>query len=345
MAAGKTLAVKIGGTLETLGALGLPAIITHQTGYYNLTLESGSTISAKYTTFEYLNTLGVNIQSGAAVNATNSFHYCTFQNGRSAGTLLTIGNAQILTVYGAVFPTNAGTGSYNVNKTSATGSTTFQNATGVFSGESYDTGMDDLILWTNSACNLYVSSFSPNNTTPYVCDPVIYSVTVSNGTTTNVIVPVRVDVYLNSSTLPAATVEGDFYGYILPPLAGNASASFTFPAASCEVSGISKTWFRVDRLDEINEANEADNGSSFLSTNWQPLPAVDIQSITYNAFTNQMELTWTYPISTNNFNIYMDANADGAFSSLAGTTTGYLYSETVSSSPKFFRVKASKTWP
>ena len=121
LASAKTLTVNNGSTLSVKGCSGHLATVTHQTGYYDLSVESGGTISAQYATFEYMNTAGVNVKSGALVNTTYSFHYCTFQNGVASGRLMTINNSQTLSIYGAIFPTNTWSGSYNVSKSNSPG--------------------------------------------------------------------------------------------------------------------------------------------------------------------------------------------------------------------------------
>ncbi|MBW6514073.1 MAG: hypothetical protein K0B87_04895 [Candidatus Syntrophosphaera sp.] len=112
----KALTVNSGGSLQTTGG-----IITHNgTGYYALNIESGASISAVNTTFEYMNTSGLNIKDGAWVDPDNSLDYCTFRNGAITilgGKLLSINNGQHLVITGASFPNLPVNPANNVAKT------------------------------------------------------------------------------------------------------------------------------------------------------------------------------------------------------------------------------------
>lgn len=148
LANGKDLTVFDGGILESLGSSASNNYITHNsTGYYNLEIQSGATIGARYTCFEYMGASGVNIHSGAIVNTSYPFSYCTFRNGIAGGTLLTMENAQTLTVDYVTFPTNAGGNAYNVSKTSNQGTVVFNPFAGAFSGTAYENDPDSRLFW------------------------------------------------------------------------------------------------------------------------------------------------------------------------------------------------------
>lgn len=151
---GKILSVNNGGFLDLTGSAAGSATITHNTGYYALNVENGGTIGAEYGIFEYMNTSGVNIKSGALVDVAKPFNNCTFRLGQSAGRLMTIQNNQTFNIENAVFPTNTWGGTYNVYKSVNVGMVYFVSATGGFAGESYDYDPNNRIMWTNRTLSM-----------------------------------------------------------------------------------------------------------------------------------------------------------------------------------------------
>ncbi len=148
LAGGTDLTVFDGGILECVGSSTGYNYISHDaSGYYNLNVLSGGSIGARYTCFEYLGTSGVNVQSGATVSTAYPFSYCTFRYGITGGTLLTLNNAQSLTVNNTSFTTNAGGGAHNAAKTSNQGTVVFDPYAGAFSGAAYENDPDSRLFW------------------------------------------------------------------------------------------------------------------------------------------------------------------------------------------------------
>ena len=145
---GKDLIILDGGWLETIGSVASPAFITRKLdGYYGFNVESGATISAGYTYFEYMNIPGVNVKSGALISTDNPFNYCIFRNGIADGTLLTINNTQTLVVPNINFQTNTWGGAYNVTKLNNQGSVHFSSYIGGFSGPNFENDPNSRIFW------------------------------------------------------------------------------------------------------------------------------------------------------------------------------------------------------
>jgi M6 family metalloprotease-like protein len=343
MASAKILTVNSGCTLHVQGCNGHNAKITHQSGYYVVNIESGGTISARYGLFEYMGTSGINVKTGALVDTSYPFNYCTFQNGAASGSLLTVNNSQTITVYGAIFPTNTWSGSYNVSKSSVTGTVTFINATGGFSGESYDGDLLFHIFWTSDTYELVILSTSPNNSSLYVCDPITYSAMIYNSSTSNITVPVRVDIYYNRSTAPTPGLAGD-QSVVISSLNAQSLVTLPFQPTSCTATGSWHIWFQVDPFNEITESNEGNNTNGDLTTAWNALPSVPTPSITINSETQQLELNWTYPITANHYLIYRSDNASGPFTAV-GTSTSKIYTETLTGPRFFYKVTAERYWP
>ncbi|NOZ46909.1 MAG: hypothetical protein GXO79_09015, partial [Chlorobi bacterium] len=136
-----------GGIFKIIGNSGAPATLTSRSGNYEY-LQTGSTseFHAKYYLISNTQVNGIEIQDGI-IDATNNLSYGSFTGG--------IGNAY-LTINGI----NLGAGltstevgfnngpTYNTQRTSGTGTITFVNATGTFSGATYENDGGTLIDWT-----------------------------------------------------------------------------------------------------------------------------------------------------------------------------------------------------
>ncbi len=152
LAVGLALNVHNGATLRSLGDSTQNALITRQGnwGNYDLTVLSGGTLEAAYTVFEHMSALGVNLCSGAILDPDHCLNHCTFQNGVSGGALLTLDNAQTLTIQGAAFPENTSGASCNVSKTTDQGYVLFTDYTGAFAGPDFEQDPHSRIFWSQA---------------------------------------------------------------------------------------------------------------------------------------------------------------------------------------------------
>jgi hypothetical protein len=143
------LNVNSGGTLQITGTAGNKVNVCANvpTARFNFNVNTGGTIAADYCIFKNMTFNGLFVQQGATVDPAHAFKGCTFQDGASSGTLLTINNNQTLTVRNTVFPTNTWSGSSNVSKTLNQGHLYFVDFSGGFSGEAYDNDAFNLIDW------------------------------------------------------------------------------------------------------------------------------------------------------------------------------------------------------
>jgi hypothetical protein len=341
----KSLTVNTGGILELLGSAGHNARLTHQSGYYGLNLETGATLSAEYATFEYMDGFGVNIKSGALVDATHSLHNCTFQLGAVSGTLLTVNNTQIFSVNNANFPTNTWSGTYNVAKTLSQGSITFNSVSGNFAGAAYENDAFSRINWPAAALpELEITSASVNYTTRYVCDVITYSISIRNNSAYAINTPFNVALYYHSAGVPGSTVTPD-QTHTFASLAAGATASWTFSTTSSTVVTTWNSYFRVDAGNTVAESNETNNTLGGFTINWQALPAVTAPTITYNEPTNQVVLHWTYPTTVSNYKVFRSTNPEGPFTSVIATPSTNTYSEAATGTKYFYRITAVKNWP
>jgi hypothetical protein len=133
---GSNLSVASGGVLSLSGSVASNVLLTRNgtSGYYSFNVSNGGTISAVYSVFEYMAANGVNVQTGAIVDAVNSFRNCTFREGQSGGTLLTLDSSQILSLEGLIFPQNTWGGIASVTKNLDQGQVVMIGYAGEFAG-------------------------------------------------------------------------------------------------------------------------------------------------------------------------------------------------------------------
>jgi hypothetical protein len=145
----KTVNVNSGGRINIFGSAANPVVFRANVpaSKYSFNVNSGGTIAADYTTFSDMGAGGISVNAGGTIDPAHAFRNCTFRDGISAGTLLTINNSQTLTVRNAAFPTNAGAGASNVTKTLNSGRVYFVDFTGGFSGEGFDNDTWNLLDW------------------------------------------------------------------------------------------------------------------------------------------------------------------------------------------------------
>lgn len=149
MSANKAITVGSGGSLQASGNAEANALITRSgtSGYYALNVNSGASLAAVYTIFEYMDTNGVYIHSGATLAQPGGFDNCSFRSGAPGGRLLRIDNAQNLTLSGLSFPANTWGGAYNVSKTTSQGHISLINYSGTFAGAAFEQDANNRIEW------------------------------------------------------------------------------------------------------------------------------------------------------------------------------------------------------
>ncbi len=94
---GSVVSVNSGGSIRVVGISGNLANVTRFNGTqsndrYTFTVNSGATIEARYAKFEYMNGAGIHLNDGAVLNTTNNFSDTQFDNGRTDGRYLYIGD-------------------------------------------------------------------------------------------------------------------------------------------------------------------------------------------------------------------------------------------------------------
>ena len=155
-----SLTVNNGGTFQSTEA----TVTRAATNHYLFEVQSGANIGASETIFEYMGANGINIASGAVVDPIGAFNHCTFRQGASANTLLTMNSTQTLECTGAIFPTNTWGGTNNVKKTNNAGRITFYDYSGNFAGAAYESDPNSRIDWFTAG--LSASPFTLNVTPP-----------------------------------------------------------------------------------------------------------------------------------------------------------------------------------
>ncbi|MDZ4182900.1 MAG: hypothetical protein U1B83_08495 [Candidatus Cloacimonadaceae bacterium] len=143
----------IRGSLVALGSAGGTALITSSTGFYSISFTSYGEMKASYCIFEKMNTSGILFGVLSYLNTEYPMSNCTFRNGQSGGSLITYTNNAVAgwTIPNANFSANIHGGTYNVSKPGSTGSLTFTNATGSFSGSAFENDPTNTIHWQTTA--------------------------------------------------------------------------------------------------------------------------------------------------------------------------------------------------
>ncbi len=164
MGLGPTAAVTVDGTLEAVGSSGSSvATITKNTAGSTYSFTVNGTIKAQYYLFEYMGATGFQLTASAIIDPVNNFSDGTFTNGGANCKYLTVGNTETHTINNVSFPV-VPTGTVNNVVKSTAGVLTFYNATGTFSGASYES--DDgsattgAIRWTGPTTYTWIGATS-----------------------------------------------------------------------------------------------------------------------------------------------------------------------------------------
>lgn len=327
-----------GGRMNLLGTTEQPVTITHMDGYYQFSVGSGGTLAACNAIFEFMNADGITLNDGSIVDTDYPLTSCTFRNGSLGGVLLRVNNNQDLSITGAVFPANTWYGVYNVSKSVNAGTLSFVSSTGDFAGPAFEFDPNSRINWSGFNPNLRVVSIVPSKTNPYIGETISYRVTIINDSDTNVDRSFGLHLYYHRTTAPT---EGDFGNltHDFSSLAAGDTISYVFSGVSSSVASAWNTYAAVDPENLVSESNESDNASAACSISWQTLAIINDLTIAYNHATNNIELTWTYPIPVTGFRVYYSTQPNGGFVYYGDTTLPQCYLP-ATESRYFFRVTA-----
>ena len=341
----KYINVTNGGTFYAYGTSTSSAIVT-ATGYFNFNVLSGGTIKADYTIFEKMNTSGINISYGATIDPAHAFYGCTFRDGLSTGTLLTLNSGQNLLISNTVFPANTWSGTSNVKKTNDYGVINFANATGAYAGEAFDNDTYNRVLWTTptAAYDLQIVKAVWDPVTAIIGQTAAVKVTYLNNSL-NACGGLYLDLYYDRASAPGF-MQGNQYNFF-PNTPGGLPQDYTFYVYNDDDgnTGIWNSWLQIDMDDVIPEMNENNNIYGPFIITWVNLPAItDLTIIRLNPTT--VKLDWSYPTTCTRFNVYRSTDAyftpgpGNLLTSVAYPTTEY--TEAASGTKYFYIVKAEQ---
>jgi hypothetical protein len=142
MGANAIATITSGGTFYAVGTnKDNPAKITRQiAGTYSFTIGNLGKFGAQYYQFEYMNTAGIYMQSGAVLDATNNLSNGVFSNGAAGGTFLKLENTLPHHPTDEVIDNvtfNSGP-TYNVTRTTGSTIVLFRDASGVMGSYLYE---------------------------------------------------------------------------------------------------------------------------------------------------------------------------------------------------------------
>lgn len=335
---GNALNINNGGKFDT-GANGDSCTITkYSTTPYAFNVESGGTIDASSTTFEYMDASGINVKSGATIDTTSLFQNCIFTKGESGGTLLTIDNNQTLAMNSITFNADSKGAAYNVTKNVNSGSITFASTGGTLNGPEYENDPYGKIIWSGYFADLQISNTLWSNQNPYIGDEISVDVTITNNGT-DVSSLCDLELFYNPVSPPSVGDTGD-KSVSIAALGIGDSDTFTISNIPSEVAETWSSYLVIDADDDVTESDETNNVYGPDTITWQPLPVIDDLSINYNA--GNIELSWTYPVSVDRFKIYKSENPEDFSGASVITTTETTYTEAASGSIYFYRVTAER---
>lgn len=156
LGANATVQVQSGGVFRAVGSdvNNIATVTRNSTGNYTFIASSGATIHARYYSMSYMDSNGIQVQSGATIDNTNNFSDGTFSDGKAGGRYLSVlGITANQTITGVVFNSGPTT---NVRGTSGTGKyLTFEDASGLLAGASYEdddgASATGAIRWTSTS--------------------------------------------------------------------------------------------------------------------------------------------------------------------------------------------------
>jgi len=334
--------VNSGGTLEIQGSASHEVQMKGLSGgSWEMKVFNGGYVSAEYTDFTDLRGDGVCVDNSATVDVTAPFDYCSFYNGETGATLLTINNTQDLTITGLNFPMNSGE-NHNVAKQADYGTLTLNAAIGSFARPIYEDDIYDRIYWDGYNPNLIISGFNVSDPSPCVADQIVYSVTVLNDSDDPVLIPFKIHLFENRNIAPGWAELGD-YDQNCPALAAHASYNYSFTGIYSMSPDNWKSWILIDPEGAVYESDETDN-RSYTNVTWLALPEVSGVTMTLLSSTTG-RISWTYPIWVDRFNVYYDSDPYGSFSSSIGSTSGNFLDVLLTPGMNFFQVKAERDIP
>ncbi len=337
----RQVTIQSNGSLNCIGVAGNQATMRGQAGAtWHLTANPGSNLAVKYSYFRNLRSTGVTIQSGAVVSSTDDFDNCTFRDGASGCTFLTINNNQTLNIIGISFPTTV-PGGFNIAKGVNAGTVNVLSSSGVFAGPLYENDTYARVNWTGYDPNLIVQSFVVSVPNPYVADQVSYSVTIKNDSANPVQKTFKIHLFKNRATQPGWGETGD-YDHTCPTLAPNATHSYTFTGVYSMTPEAWTSWLLIDPEANVQETNETDNIDSEALT-WQALPAVSNMAIATTG-ASSARITWTYPIWATRYKVYDAADPYGTYS-YVGSSANLYYDISLASGMRFYLIKAERDAP
>jgi len=275
---GESLIVENGGTIELSGSIGNEATVKSiDDSFYNFEVQNGGKISANYGIFQKMDWQGIHLLDGSIIDSVNSFRNCTFSEGITGGSLLTIDNAQDVSLIGINFPEKTIDG-FNLTKNVDMGCITLTGAVGEFAGELYDNDPHNRINWVGSGADLIIANVEWSDTEMIVGETANVTITIRNIGDADITDWFYVDLYYNLES-PPENVFGDECKFIEDGLLAGEIYT-TFFSISSGIPGIWNSYVKVDIDEHISESDETNNTWGPDHILWHPLviPSPDTSS-------------------------------------------------------------------
>ena len=326
--------------LQFNGTLANPINVASSIGYYTFDMNDGSGIQAVHTKFSKMGESGINIKNGASVISLSN---CSFSDGIENGTLLTINNSQDVTINNAEFVAGSlRDASFNVAKTLAIGSVTFNNTAGSFSGPSYENDPYNRINWEDFTHDLEITNVEWTEVNPIIGDMITVTVTIANNGVLDIANGQNffLDIFYNENVVPEIGNFGDDYQQYSLGIPAYSSIDLMFNVES-DTAEEWNTYFILDTDQILDESDETNNIFGPEIITWQPIPVVT--DLTLNVVNNDVVLNWSYPSECDSYNVYRSIDPHDFTEADVINVIEETYSEPISETKYFYRVTAVKS--
>jgi|GEM_PF-2609984 len=112
---------------------------------YAFTVNTGAKIASMYASFNWMGANGIDVKSGATIDATDNFSWTSFTPGNTVGTMLKVGNGQ--TLDDIMYTDFNGTAGSNIDYSAGTGHMTVSGGIGALWGEDFDNDPSNKVDW------------------------------------------------------------------------------------------------------------------------------------------------------------------------------------------------------
>jgi len=184
--------------------------------------------------------------------------------------------------------------------------------------------------------DLEITNVVWSTTDPYICDEVSIDVTISNnGSAPST--ECYLELYYDLDSPPASGGSGDRHILVSSISAGDSDV-ISITQVWNDISEEWSSYLQIDVDNTVSESNETNNIWGADTVTWNSLPTIN--DLTIEVISDNIELSWTYPINCDFYIIYRSTDPNDFSGAVAETSVTESYSEAVSGTKYFYKVMA-----